>query len=115
MPVVEGDAFRTPSSGPMIADEDPTDLRTVAHLWWLYLALGIAWILFGMWLWSYRVGSLTALAALIGATMLFNGITEIVIANYFPVWRVFFIGVGLLSIAGGVATVAWPGPTLFII
>src|ERR1700738_3383771 len=105
-----GRAFRAPSSGTMIVVEAPTDVHKVARFWWLYLALGIAWILFGMWLWSYRVGSLVALAALIGATMLFNGITEIVIASHFPIWRGIFIGVGVLSVAGGVATIAWPGP-----
>ena len=45
----------------------PGPFRDMTRLWWLYLVFGVLWILFGMWLWSYRVGSLVALAALIGA------------------------------------------------
>jgi len=34
--------------------------------WWWFLLLGIAWTLFGMFVLSYRVGSLTAVAAFVG-------------------------------------------------
>jgi uncharacterized membrane protein HdeD (DUF308 family) len=46
----------------------------ITRYWWLYVSSGILWVLFGMWLWSYGVGSLVALAALMGVTMIFNGV-----------------------------------------
>jgi uncharacterized membrane protein HdeD (DUF308 family) len=96
---------------------DPTRalMRDAARMWWLYLVFGVAWILFGMGLWSYRVGSLVALAVLIGITMIFNGVTEIVIGSRLPMSRVLVVAVGVLSVLGGIWALAWPGPTLYVI
>jgi uncharacterized membrane protein HdeD (DUF308 family) len=63
--------------------ETPTFLFEAARSWWISLVSGVIWILFGMWLWSYRVGSLVALVALIGISMIFNGVTEIMIGSPF--------------------------------
>jgi len=35
------------------------DLREMSSVWWWFLLLGILWTLFGMFVLSYRVGSLT--------------------------------------------------------
>jgi uncharacterized membrane protein HdeD (DUF308 family) len=90
-------------------------LRQAARMWWLDLIFGVAWILFGMALWSYRVGSIVALAVLIGITMIFNGATEIVIGSRLPVLRTLLVTVGVLSVLAGVWALAWPGPTLYVI
>ena len=37
-------------------------IRGVTRAWWLFLILGVLWILFGMFVLSYNVGSLLALA-----------------------------------------------------
>jgi uncharacterized membrane protein HdeD (DUF308 family) len=90
-------------------------VRDVARYWWIYLISGIFWILFAMWLWSYRVGSLVALAVLIGFTMIINGVTEIMIGMRLPAWRGLTVIVGGLSVIVGIIVLAWPGPTLYII
>jgi uncharacterized membrane protein HdeD (DUF308 family) len=90
-------------------------VRTLTPFWWLYLVTGIFWILFAMWLWSYRVGSLVALAWLIGFTILFNGITEIMIGARLPAWRWFVVTIGAISVVAGIIIIAWPGPTLYVI
>jgi uncharacterized membrane protein HdeD (DUF308 family) len=92
-----------------------TMLRQAAKMWWLYLVFGIVWILFGMGLWSYRVGSIVALAVLIGVTMIFNGVTEIVIGSRLPVFRTLLVAIGVLSVIAGVWALAWPGPTLYVV
>ena len=37
-------------------------VRGLARSWWLFLVIGILWILFGMFVLSYNVGSQLALA-----------------------------------------------------
>jgi uncharacterized membrane protein HdeD (DUF308 family) len=93
----------------------PSPVRQVTDLWWVYLIFGIVWILFGMWLWSYRVGSLVALAVLIGVTIMFSGITEIMIGLRLPAFRWLVVAAGALSIVAGFLILIWPGPTLYII
>jgi uncharacterized membrane protein HdeD (DUF308 family) len=90
-------------------------IREMARRWWLPLVAGVLWILFGMWLFSYRVGSLVALAVLIGITMIFSGFTEILVGPAVPIFRWLFLLAGALSLAGGAAILVWPGPTLFVI
>jgi uncharacterized membrane protein HdeD (DUF308 family) len=101
----------------MTFPEDPTRavMRQAAKRWWLYLVFGVAWILFGMGLWSYRVGSIVALAVLIGITLIFNGVNEIVIRSRLPMFRVLVVAAGVLSVIAGVFALAWPGPTLYVI
>ena len=93
----------------------PGPFRDMTRLWWLYLVFGVLWILFGMWLWSYRVGSLVALAALIGITFMFSGVTEIVVGLRLPAYGWLAVTLGAVSIVAGFIVLIWPGPTLYII
>jgi uncharacterized membrane protein HdeD (DUF308 family) len=45
-------------------------VRGLARNWWLFLVIGVLWILFGMFVLSYNVGSLLALAVLAGVTFI---------------------------------------------
>jgi uncharacterized membrane protein HdeD (DUF308 family) len=56
-------------------------LRGLARSWWLFLTLGILWILFGMFVLSYNVGSLLALAVFAGITFVCTGITQLAAAG----------------------------------
>ena len=47
----------------------------MSKIWWWYLLLGILWTLFGMFVLSYRAGSVAAVAAFVGVAFLFGGIT----------------------------------------
>jgi uncharacterized membrane protein HdeD (DUF308 family) len=90
-------------------------VREVTGLWWLFLITGILWILFGMFVLSYRVGSLLALAVFVGVTLLFGGVNQIATALRVPSWGWVFLIAGVLSIIAGIITLAWPGQTLFVI
>jgi hypothetical protein len=52
-------------------------VRRLASSWWLFLIIGILWILFGMFVLSYSVGSLLVLAVFAGVTFLVTGVTQI--------------------------------------
>jgi uncharacterized membrane protein HdeD (DUF308 family) len=60
-------------------------------MWWWFLLLGILWTLFGMFVLSYRVGSLTAVAVFVGVAFIFGGITQIQLAAWVFSWRWLFI------------------------
>ena len=89
--------------------------RDLSAVWWWFLILGVLWTLFGMYVLSYRVGSLAAVAAFVGVAFLFGGITQLVVAGRVQSWRWLFIVGGILGVAAGIITFAWPGITLYVV
>jgi uncharacterized membrane protein HdeD (DUF308 family) len=92
------------------------ETREMSGVWWWYLLLGILWTLFGMFVLSYRVGSVTAVAAFVGVAFLFGGITLLGLAMLTPGgWRWLNIIVGILALIAGIITFAWPAITLYVV
>ena len=52
-------------------------VRGLTGAWWLFLILGVLWILFGMFVLSYNAGSLLVLAIFAGITFLMTGVNQI--------------------------------------
>jgi len=90
-------------------------LRGLTGAWWLFLILGVLWILFGMFVLSYNVGSLLALAIFAGVTFIFTGVNQILAATRAESWRWLYLVGGALSILAGLIAFAWPGRTLLVI
>jgi uncharacterized membrane protein HdeD (DUF308 family) len=90
-------------------------VRDVSGIWWWFLILGVLWTLFGMYVLSYRVGSLAAVAALVGVAFLFGGITQLAVASRVQSWRWLFILSGILGVAAGIGTFFWPDITLYVV
>jgi len=90
-------------------------IRTLSGVWWWFLLLGILWTLFGMFVLSYRVGSLTAVSVFVGVAFIFGGITQIQLAAWVPSWRWLFILFGIACVAAGVVTFVWPDITLYVV
>ena len=95
--------------------EPPEALRRVTGTWWLFLILGIIWILFGMFVLSYNVGSLLALAIFAGVTFIMTGINQILAAGRVESWGWLYLVGGVLSIIAGIIAFVWPGKTLVVI
>src|SRR6266702_8337416 len=106
-----GDA--TPSG--TLRDTMRAGVRDLSAVWWWFLILGVLWTLFGMYVLSYRVGSLAAVAALVGVAFLFGGITQLAVAGRVRRWRWLFVVAGILSVAAGILTPAWPSVTLCVV
>jgi uncharacterized membrane protein HdeD (DUF308 family) len=91
-------------------------IRGLARSWWLFLILGVLWILFGMFVLSYNVGSLLALAIFAGVTFIMTGINQILsFGRVEGGWRWLFLVGGVLSILAGIIAFVWPGRTLLVI
>jgi uncharacterized membrane protein HdeD (DUF308 family) len=91
------------------------DVREASGVWWWYLILGIAVIWYGTFLLSYRVGSLAAVAGLVGVAFLFGGIDQLMAAGRVESWRWLFIVTGILALAAGIMTFVWPDITLYVV
>lgn len=102
------------SSRPM-RDSVRTGVRDLSGIWWWFLLLGILWTLFGMFVLSYRVGSVAAVAGFVGVAFLFGGVTLLALASWIPGWRWMFIAVGILAVAAGITTFVWPDATLYVV
>jgi uncharacterized membrane protein HdeD (DUF308 family) len=90
-------------------------VRTLASSWWLFLILGILWILFGMFVLSYNVGSLLALAVFAGVTFIMTGVNQILAAGRVESWGWLYLLGGVLSIIAGIIAFVWPGRTLLVL
>ncbi len=84
-------------------------VRDVSAVWWWFLILGVFWTLFGMYVLSYRVGSLAAVAALVGVAFLVGGVTQLAVAGRVQSWRWLFIVGGILGIIAGIVVAADAG------
>jgi uncharacterized membrane protein HdeD (DUF308 family) len=83
--------------------------------WGWIVALGALWIWFGMFVLSYRAGSLVAVATLAGVAFLSGGITQLVAYRRVPTLRWLSIVGGILGVAAGLVTFAWPAITLYVL
>jgi len=92
-----------------------SEVREVSAVWWWFLVLGIVWTGLGMYVLSYRVGSLATVAALVGAVLLFSGVTQLVVASRVRSWRWLFVLVGVLGVVAGILAFVWPGITLYVV
>jgi uncharacterized membrane protein HdeD (DUF308 family) len=90
-------------------------IRGLVRSWWLLLILGILWILFGMFVLSYNVGSVLALAILVGVTCMMTGITQVLAAGRVEGSRWLPLLGGSLSLLAGFVALIWPGATLLVL
>jgi uncharacterized membrane protein HdeD (DUF308 family) len=106
---------RSDASAP--SGEGPLEVaRRFGAKWWVFLVLGIAWVLFGLFVLSYRVGSLLALAVFAGVAFIMSGVAELTVASRAGGgWRWFYLLAGILSVIAGVIAFIWPGITLFVL
>src|SRR6266540_295242 len=94
----------TPSSP--LRDTVRAGVRDLRAVWWWFLIMGVLWTWFGMFVLSYRVGSLVAVAALVGVAFLFGGVTQLAVATRVQSWRWLFIVAWYLIFFGGMHLVA---------
>jgi uncharacterized membrane protein HdeD (DUF308 family) len=93
-------------------------LHALAKCWWLLLLRGIAAVLFGLLAFIWPGLTLVTLVLLYGAFALVDGVISLVAAfsgSVKPVPTWWLVVVGLLGIAAGIVTFAWPGITAILL
>jgi uncharacterized membrane protein HdeD (DUF308 family) len=105
----------TASTSNAFQDAIRAGMRDLSAIWWWFLSLGVLWTLFGTYVLSYRVGSLAAVAALVGVAFLFGGASQLAVATRVQSWRWLFILGGILGVAAGILTFVWPAITLYVV
>jgi uncharacterized membrane protein HdeD (DUF308 family) len=103
-----------PGSGPGTLSSRVA-VRGLTRSWWLFLVLGILWILFGMFVLTYNVGSLLALAVFFGVTFLMTGVTQLLAASRAEGWRWLWLVGGGLSMIAGILAFVWPERTVLVL
>lgn len=93
-------------------------LHALAKCWWLLLLRGIAAVLFGLLAFIWPGLTLVTLVLLYGAFALVDGVISLAAAftgstKPVPTW--WLVVVGLLGIAAGMVTFAWPGITAILL
>jgi uncharacterized membrane protein HdeD (DUF308 family) len=99
----------------LLRDTVRAGAREASAAWWWIVALGALWTWFGMFVLSYKVASLVAVATLAGVAFLFGGITQLVASRRVPAMRWLSIVGGILGVAAGIVTFAWPAITLYVV
>ncbi len=99
----------------LLRDTIRASARDASTTWGWFVALGALWIWFGMFVLSYQVGSLVAVATFVGTAFLFGGVTQLVVAGRVPRMRWLSIVGGILGLVAGIVTFAWPDITLYAV
>lgn len=90
------------------------ETRKVTAVSWLTLIGGLLWIAYGMFVLSYRSGSLISVAALIGCAFIAGGISMLVVATRVSDYKWLYIIGGIMGIITGIVALAWPSATLYV-
>jgi len=98
-----------------VRDTARDQVREASGIWWWFLILVILWTGLGMYVLSYRVGSLAVVVAFLGVTFLYGGVAQLVLASQVRAWRWLFIVAGILGVAAGILTFVWPHATLYVV
>ena len=102
------------STSDAFQDAARAGVGDLSAVWWWFLSLGVAWTLLGTYVLSSRAGSLAAVAALVGVALLFGGLTQLAVATRAQSWRWLVTVAGILGVAAGILTLAWPAITLYV-
>jgi uncharacterized membrane protein HdeD (DUF308 family) len=88
--------------------------QRLAANWWRLLVNGLALIVAGVLIFSIN-WSIRSLATFIGALFIFQGITYALTTGIDARARQANVVTGLLSVATGIAIIAWPGPGVVVL
>ena len=99
----------------LLPDTIRHDAREVSRGWLWLVALGTLWIWFGMFVLSFKMGSLVAVASFVGTAFLFGGITQLMVSSRVPTLRWLSILGGTLGVVAGIVTFVWPDVTLYVV
>jgi uncharacterized membrane protein HdeD (DUF308 family) len=87
----------------------------VAKVWWVVLIVGIIFFGFGIVMLFDVAAGATAIAIIVGAFLIFDGLVEMISGGRRGGSRVWAVILGILLVIGGIVVIAWPGVTFLVI
>jgi hypothetical protein len=90
-------------------------LRPLANRWWLFLVSGVIWFLFANIILSFDFRTVWAIAVWTGIGLIGSGLTDIVASRLVDEHRWIYLTLGIISLAGGIACLVWPGATFVVL
>lgn len=117
----------TPMEGPRDMPRDMRGgggmLRSEAHMaagdlakwWWVWLVVGILWILASIVILQFRTSSVTIVGIIIGVMFLVAGVQEFLIAYVTQGWRWLWITFGVILVIGGIYALFNPVKTFLAV
>jgi uncharacterized membrane protein HdeD (DUF308 family) len=91
------------------------DPREATRRWWLFLLVGVLWIVFAWVVLSFDYNTVWAVAVFFGIGFIFGGVMELMVAAQTPGWRWLHIAFGIIAIIAGLAALLWPGQTFLVL
>ena len=96
-------------------NEAAEDVEEASRHWWMFLVLGILWILFAFVVLSFNYDTVWAIAIFFGLGFIAGGIMSLVMAAQVRAWRWLHILFGVIAILAGIVALVWPGQTFLVL
>lgn len=89
--------------------------RSATKMWWLFLATGIAWVIFGCVVLAWDPGTAALIGYLTGFLLIAAGINEFIAIGFVAAWKWLHAVLGVLFVIGGVLALLVPFQTFGIL
>ncbi len=90
-------------------------VREVSSIWWIVLVVGVIFVGFGLVMLFNVAAGAQAVAIIVGAFLIFDGIIGLITAGQNGGSKGVGIALGIVLIIGGIVVAAWPGATFLVI
>ena len=80
----------------------------VTKFWWIWLLLGIAWVIISLVVLRFTSASITTVGIVVGIFFLVVGVQEFVMSYVAESWKWVWVIFGILFIAAGIISLAYP-------
>jgi uncharacterized membrane protein HdeD (DUF308 family) len=91
------------------------EVERMAGRWWVYLLIGIGWIVFGFLILTFELTTVWGVAVFVGIGLIAGGVAELSAARVVPRSRWAHTVFGVASIVAGVVALVWPGATFLVL